>query len=84
VRAGQQREQAVAHIEQAATAAADDITDAAVVGDVPPDPLGSLSKVLGVKVDRVIRRSVPDAPESTSWHRVGRCGVRAARRLLEL
>ena len=70
VRAGQQREQAVAHIEQAATAAADDITDAAVVGDVPPDPLGSLSKVLGVQVDRVIRRSVPDAPESTSWHLV--------------
>ena len=70
VRAGQQREQAVAHIEQAATAAADDITDAAVAGDVPPDPLGSLSKVLGVQVDRVIRRSVPDAPESTSWHLV--------------
>ena len=70
VRAGQKREQAVAHIEQAATAAADDITDAAVAGDVPPDPLGSLSKVLGVQVDRVIRRSVPDAPESTSWHLV--------------
>lgn len=70
VRAGQKREQAVAHIEQAATAAVDDIVDAVTTGEPVADPLGALSRVLTIPIDRVIRRSVPDAPESTTWHLV--------------
>jgi hypothetical protein len=70
VRAGQKREQAVAHIESVATAAVDDIVDAVTTGEPVADPLGALSKVLTIPIDRVIRRSVPDAPESTTWHLV--------------
>ncbi len=67
-RSGAARDRVVAHAEQAATAAAEDIVDAVVAGEAPPDPLRSLSLLLGVPVDRVVRRSVPDAPASSTWH----------------